>query len=688
MDSSRGASGSVDGSLPAGLAEMAPGPELAAVLESVDHAAVEPQELEVLLQARARQIWHLQAEQMIDLYLTAQAVRRRIGMSEQPKRARRHTFEYVGWQMRCSARWAQQQLDLAETLLTQLPDVFDEVSVGRLDPARAKAFVELLSGVEDDATVRWILDRLLPKAPEWTLPQLRERLRYHVDRKAPESARRRYQQRVADRGVELKQDPDGTATLCAAGLAPHRAAAAYDRLDRLARAARCAGDARSLPQLRADAFTDTLTGTPFDLAPTVDPLTAEADAHHPRPDAGDEGKGGAPGNDGPAGAGPRGPVPPEPLDDADCPPDEQDGEPSVLPTDVDRHPEPQWWTACATSRPTETPVNSRSGNGNPDRVLAGDRCSSCGQLLPRQRRGAVEVAVKLTTLLGHDDHPALIGGVGSVLADIARQLAHDPDLNPVWRWSVFDQHGDLLHHGCATHRPTPTGRSDSRSQTRKTGPLCTCPRLQPGERRSIIELQLTPTDLSTDCTGTGWEALVADIATQVAADQQANPPGKWSEVDEHGRLRHHGHTGRHPNTEGAGLRRACEPNIMAVIRARDRTCRAPGCRRCAATCDLDHSIEHRNHGPAHRGNCRCLCRIHHTMRHTPGVHVTEQTTDHGRVTTWALPDGHTYHVTREKDIILTLHDTEPCPVQAGSGGPRLFGPSTCLACAGGPRRAR
>jgi hypothetical protein len=44
------------------------------------------------------------------------------------------------------------------------------------------------------------------------------------------------------------------------------------------------------------------------------------------------------------------------------------------------------------------------------------------------------------------------------------------------------------------------------------------------------------------------------------------------------------------------------------------------------------------------------------MRHQPGVQVTDRTTDHGRVTTWTTPDGHTYHVTHDKDIILTMDD--------------------------------
>ena len=118
----------------------------------------------------------------------------------------------------------------------------------------------------------------------------------------------------------------------------------------------------------------------------------------------------------------------------------------------------------------------------------------------------------------------------------------------------------------------------------------------------------------------------------MTADQQSNPPGKWSEVDKHGKLRDDGHNTRHPNADES-----------AFIRARDRTCRAPHCRTPATRCDLDHATEHHNGGPSHRGNCRCLCRNHHTLRHAPGVHVK----DHGLITVWTTPDGHTYEVCRD-----------------------------------------
>ena len=93
-----------------------------------------------------------------------------------------------------------------------------------------------------------------------TAAQLRERLRYHVVKADPSLAKKRHQRCVADRRVFNRPYTDGTAELAGINLPPHLAAAAYDRLNRLAKAAHAAGDIRSLGQLRADAYLDLLIG--------------------------------------------------------------------------------------------------------------------------------------------------------------------------------------------------------------------------------------------------------------------------------------------------------------------------------------------------------------------------------------------------------------------------------------------
>lgn len=69
------------------------------------------------------------------------------------------------------------------------------------------------------------------------------------------------------------------------------------------------------------------------------------------------------------------------------------------------------------------------------------------------------------------------------------------------------------------------------------------------------------------------------------------------------------HEGAHGYRPSAALERA--------VRARDVTCRWPGCRARAARCDLDHTV------PFPRGgttacNLACLCRLHHRVKHRAG----------------------------------------------------------------------
>lgn len=62
--------------IPEDLAEMAPGPELMARLADIDRSRLNRHDLTVVLQARARQLAHQQAELLADM---AEIARRRHG---------------------------------------------------------------------------------------------------------------------------------------------------------------------------------------------------------------------------------------------------------------------------------------------------------------------------------------------------------------------------------------------------------------------------------------------------------------------------------------------------------------------------------------------------------------------------------------------------------------------------------
>jgi hypothetical protein len=83
-----------------------------------------------------------------------------------------------------------------------------------------------------------VIGRIIERAPGLTTGQLRARLRRLCLEVDPDHAARRLERAVADRRVVTQSHPDGTVELCALGLAPDKAAAATERINRIARGLR------------------------------------------------------------------------------------------------------------------------------------------------------------------------------------------------------------------------------------------------------------------------------------------------------------------------------------------------------------------------------------------------------------------------------------------------------------------
>ncbi len=95
------------------------------------------------------------------------------------------------------------------------------------------------------------------------------------------------------------------------------------------------------------------------------------------------------------------------------------------------------------------------------------------------------------------------------------------------------------------------------------------------------------------------------------------------------------------------------PTLAATVRARDTTCRFPGCRIPAWRTDLDHITPYDPNRPADSqttpDNLQPLCRHHHRLKTHAGWTVTrDPITAH---TTWTTPTGHTY--------VVPPHTTDP-----------------------------
>ena len=141
---------------------------------------------------------------------------------------------------------------------------------------------------------------------------------------------------------------------------------------------------------------------------------------------------------------------------------------------------------------------------------------------------------------------------------------------------------------------------------------------------SDLLLTTAPTSAST----TALEAIQATVQVTVAATSLAGREQRMAEHDGHGPLLPqtarllagvvptwtrlfldaHGMTVRTDSyTPTVEMRR--------FLRARDRHCRFPGCRRAARRCEIDHNHDHAKGGRTEIGNLCCLCPTHHALKH-------------------------------------------------------------------------
>ena len=90
-------------------------------------------------------------------------------------------------------------------------------------------------------------------------------------------------------------------------------------------------------------------------------------------------------------------------------------------------------------------------------------------------------------------------------------------------------------------------------------------------------------------------------------------------------------TGYHPSRKLAHL-----------IRARSATCTAPGCRRPAARCDLDHTLAWDQGGITCECDLAPLCRHHHRCKQSQGWHLEQPEPG---VLIWRTPAGRKYATT-------------------------------------------
>ena len=321
----------------------------------------------------------------------------------------------VGVALHLARGTACARIGLACRLLATLPDTFALWEAGRIDTAKARA-VDDATVVLSDELARAVQDRVLPRAPEQTLAQLKAALARAVIAADPDGAEARHRQARRDRRVVVTAEPDGMGTLWAM-LTATDAAGAFTWLTRLARGLG-AEDPRSMDARRADILAALLNGRPLHNADTDTSDTDTSDTDTSDTDTSD-------------------------TDTSDT--DTSDTDTSD--TDADAAPG------------GSEPDSGEADDGEADDGVDGaDVATGPGRPIQPMNPGKplIQVLVPYSTLIGADDHPAELVGHGPIPACLAREVAADG----VWRRLVTDPvSGTLLDHGRTTYHP-PAGLAD------------------------------------------------------------------------------------------------------------------------------------------------------------------------------------------------------------------------------------
>ncbi|MCI0689402.1 MAG: HNH endonuclease, partial [Sporichthyaceae bacterium] len=262
--------------LPEGLEDLPPGPELGALLASVDRSTCNGYQLVGLITAGYRQIAWQQAQLLADvgeLMLTRPGEPEAAPARQEPVNTQ--VYREVGFALRLAPGTGEELAKLAVKLRDELPVVGQALAAGRIDLPKARLMVRELAGLDDPDLANMVASRVLGQAEAASLGLLRERLRGLILAVDPDAARTRHSEAVARRRVRRTPHPEDTTSLNAIHLPADKAAAGWDYLTRLATAAKKAGgETRSMDQLRADLLADLLAG--------VDPTQAGSPIPAPR----------------------------------------------------------------------------------------------------------------------------------------------------------------------------------------------------------------------------------------------------------------------------------------------------------------------------------------------------------------------------------------------------------------------
>ena len=475
------------------LAGFSPGPALGTALAAVDPARVPNNYLPELLAAQSRQSAH-EAARMLGVL--AEVGRARPTVDDTAVDRLAHPYLHSADEVRAELAWSRRAADaetcFAEQVVFELPAVHAAFLAGEIDRPKVRVFAQHCCGLTP-AQITVVCARLVAVAGRLTPGQLAVRLRRMIAGIDPTHDQRRYRKALRDRGVCAWLDDTGAAVLSARGLTPAQAQAAVERIDLLAHAARRAGHRSTVDQIRVDVVAGLLDGSLHHL--TREQIIAHLLTNRSTNDDG----AGTTATDDASSAGDGGPA-------REGAPEEGAPEGSAAARSAAQD------GAGKDSADEDRVAGDSAAGDSADGYCAGDAPTDAGP--HEDHRVGVEVRVALSTLLGHDQHPGEIAGLGPVPAGHAREVVAR-QRRAEWRFAITDREGRLLFDGITRRRPLDAS-------------LC-------GPPGGIVELHIPAESLpglvaetagSLDFRIATWTAVVADIARHYTGRDKPDKPDR------------------------------------------------------------------------------------------------------------------------------------------------------------------
>ena len=245
--------------IPSRLADMQPGPVLAAFLESLEVENLSGHDLVVVLQANQKMVSYHSAQMYTNMAALQTSMLTYDGYEQRYEDAAESASAEIRTALHLTSRSADIELTFALNLHRRLPRLAAMLNSGVIDIRRAKAIDHATTHLSD-ARAGDVVDEIADTASGLTTGQLRERIRKLCIEVDPSDAKDRFDQSVEDRRVFTEPTDNGTANLLGLDLPPDKVAAIGRYIHESAKRLHVEDETRTMDQLRADVYLDLLMG--------------------------------------------------------------------------------------------------------------------------------------------------------------------------------------------------------------------------------------------------------------------------------------------------------------------------------------------------------------------------------------------------------------------------------------------